>query len=75
MNINKAYQYYIDNINKSCDKRVLDEKSFHEVFSSFLQELQIDEVMNKNTQHIPVYNDKCKTSRIVNLQVVLNKIR
>jgi hypothetical protein len=75
IDIKKAYDYYINNINKSCDNRVLDEKSFHEAFSAFLQQLQIDEVMNRNTQYIPIYNDKCKTSRIVNLETVLNKIR
>lgn len=73
INIQKAYQYYIDNISKSCDNRILTEQEFHRAFPEFLQELQIMSVMQPQLEEIPVYNDKCKTSRIVNIDVVIKK--
>lgn len=73
ININKAYQYYIDNINRSCDNKVLSEQDFHEAFAMWLQELEIMSIMQPQIEDIPVYNEKCKTSRIVNIHVVIKK--
>lgn len=73
LDIKKAYQYYVDNINRSCNTNILDEQSFHKVFPAFLQDLQIMSVMNSDMENIPIYNDKCGTSRIVNIDVVIKK--
>lgn len=73
INIQKAYQYYIDNIHKSCDKRTLNEQEFHRAFPAFLQNLEIMSIMNSDMENIPIYNDKCGTSRIVNIDVVIKK--
>lgn len=73
ININKAYQYYIDNINRSCDNKVLSEQDFHQIFAMWLQNLELMSVMNPTMENIPIYNEKCKTSRIVNINVVIKK--
>jgi len=73
LDIKKAYQYYVDNITRSCDNRILSEQDFHEAFAMWLQELEIMNVMQHNLNNIPVYNEKCKTSRIVNINVVIKK--
>lgn len=74
INIQKAYQYYIDNISKSCDTRILDEQSFHQAFAEFLNRLHFMDMFQHNVKDIPVYNEKCKKSYFLNLEIVLNKI-
>ena len=73
IDIKKAYQYYIDNTHKSCDNKILTEEEFHIAFPAFLQDLQIMSVMQPHMENIPVYNDKCKTSRIINIDVIIKK--
>jgi hypothetical protein len=66
ININKAYQYYIDNINKSCDKRILDIHSFHQAFVYFLS--------NIDNQSAP-YKTNCGKIRFLHIEMILNKIK
>lgn len=73
INIQKAYQYYIDNRAKSCHNVILTEEQFHQAFAMWLQELEIMSIMHPQMENIPVYNDKCKTSRIINIHVVIKK--
>lgn len=74
VNIQKAYQYYIDNISKSCDTRILDEQAFHQAFAEFLNSLNLMELFQNSIKNIPVYNEKCKKSYYLNLEIVLNKV-
>ena len=71
----KAYNYYVNNINKSCNTNIIDEQSFHQAFAAFLQSLELTYAFQPEIVNIPLYNDKCKTSKIVNLNTVLNKIK
>ena len=55
------------------DNKILTEEEFHIAFPAFLQDLQIMSVMQPHMENIPVYNDKCKTSRIINIDVIIKK--
>ena len=66
VNIQKAYQYYINNIHNSCDTRILDEGSFHQAFVHFL--------LNIDNNPAP-YKTNCSKTVFLHTQIILNKIK
>lgn len=74
INIEKAYKYYTDNIDKSDNKQVLDPETFKATFSMWLNSLAMTESMNPGIEEIPVMMQNGKT-KIISLKSILNKIK
>lgn len=73
IDLNKAYKYYIDNINKSENKNILTKEDFSIYFSNWLQNLAMIEQMNPGIEKIPEMNKNGTKSRIISLQQILKK--
>lgn len=72
MNIQKAYEYYISNIDKSCNKNKLSFEQFIELFPSWLTKLQTDEFFNPGIEEI-IEIGICGKGRFISLKKVLEK--
>lgn len=73
INYHKAYEYYKSNISRSCDQKVLSFEEFHPAFGNWIHTLMLQEQFGMSNTDIPLYNEKCGTSRMLNLQIVLKK--
>lgn len=71
IDIEKAYSYYINNIDKTCDKKVLDFISFEKAFKGYLTYLYNMNPIFENLMEV----SKCGNSRLVNFNIVINKIK
>jgi hypothetical protein len=75
LDINKAYKYYVNNIEKSCDKTPLDENSFRAAFTEWIANVQQQEIMAtmQGIEHIPILT-KCGNGVFLQIKEILKKI-
>ena len=72
INIDKAFQYYIENYEKACNKSfTLNKKQFSKFFIDWLNTINMQD---PDLDHIPIINN-CGQSRWVNIESVLNKVK
>ena len=76
LDLNKAYEYYVNNIKKSCDTKLLDENSFKAAFTQWLTIVQQNEIAAtmQGTEHIPTLT-KCGNSVFLEIKQIVDKIQ
>jgi hypothetical protein len=73
INLKKAYNYYLTNLDKSCETRVLDRPSFERGFLYFLEILRREDIFF-DFEDVPVLT-KCNKSKFLHINRVLIKIK
>lgn len=74
IDLKKAYDYYVNNINKSQDKFVLEFNQFSQIFPEYIQSYLHMHYLNPEMDDIPELN-KYGKPRIVNITAILNKLK
>lgn len=76
LDLNKAYEYYVNNIKRSCDETLLDENSFKAAFTQWLAVVQQNEITGtmQGTQHIPTLT-KCGNGVFLEIKQIITNIQ
>jgi hypothetical protein len=73
INIENAYNYYLNNLSRSCDTRTLDANSFRDVFVNFLETFHHEKMFFPDREHIP-FVTKCGKSKYITIDIILKKV-
>lgn len=73
IDVDRAYNYYINNIDRSCEKRVLSREQFQKHFTDWLNHLALQNALNPQIEEVAEIG-KCGKSRYVRLESVISKI-
>lgn len=81
ININLAYDFYVKNINKSCNTKILSFEEFNKYFPMFIEQMcsPVNIIFDDSTQSFINLNEvpfltKCNKSVLLSINSILKKI-
>jgi hypothetical protein len=71
--VDKAYDYYVNNIDRSCNKTIISKEQFTKHFLDWINHLALQNALNPSIEEVPEIGI-CGKSRYIRLESVISKI-